>query len=137
METVWAFLADESNRETLGWIGGVVATVVSALWIAIKHFSGKKSQGNPAPNAGIPPAAAEQGLVSSGDLLVEGGVYIKSHSGPSKWAYALGAFGLIVLACAAVFSQGDGCVVNAAEVGGYVSGSQITVIGGSGGVQCD
>ncbi len=137
METIWAFLSDATNRDTLAWIGGGVATVASAIWIAVKHFADNKSQEKPPRNAGATSAAAGQGLASSGDMLVEGGVHIASHSGPSKWAYALGALGLVILGYAAVFSQGDTCVVNAAKVGGNVSGSKITVIGGSGDVACD
>lgn len=136
METIWAFLSDATNRETLAWIGGGAATVASAIWIAFKHFANDKNQDKPSRKSGATSAAAGQGLASSGDMLVEGGVHIESHSGPTKWAYALGALGLVILGYAAVFSQGDTCLVNALSVGGEVSGT-VTVVGGSGDVACD
>ena len=94
METIWAFLSDATNRDTLAWIGGGAATVASAIWIAFKYFANDKSQDKPPRKSGATSAAAGQGLASSGDMLVEGGVHVESHSGPTKWCARFGDPGL-------------------------------------------
>ena len=147
MEPLWEFLSDKSNRETLAWLGGGLVTVVSALWIAFTYFAdnkdkasgsdkSKKANDSKASQGSTVKQTVDQGIASSGDTLIEGGVNIHNTSSSApKWAYAMFGVGLILLGYAAFFMQGD-CVVNGAQVGGDVSGS-INVVGGSGDVECD
>ncbi|WP_419910398.1 hypothetical protein [Hoeflea sp.] len=136
MEAIWNFLSDQQNQATLAWLGGGVATAVSALWIAFKYFTANKTGSkSSAEKPGAKPTVG-QGVASSGDTLIEGGVHIQTHSAKApRWAYAVGIAGLLLLGYAAFFGEGD-CVVNSAKVGGNVSGT-VTVVGGSGDVECD
>ncbi len=128
MDVLWEFLSDKQNQETLAWLGGGVATAVSALWIAIKYFTAKpgksvKSTDNKDPQ-------------KTGDTLIEGDIHILNTSATApRWVYAMCVVGLLLLGYAAFFSGGD-CVVNGAKVGGDVSGT-ISITGGSGDVECD
>ena len=38
-DKAWTFLSDDKNRAVLGWIGGGIVVVISALWAAFVYFA--------------------------------------------------------------------------------------------------
>ncbi len=61
---VWNFLSNDKNRAVLGWIGGGVVVVISALWAAFVYFA-------PPSKSVSPPASVE---ASGGGVAVGGNV---------------------------------------------------------------
>ncbi len=108
MAGIWEFLSSEANREVLAWIGGGIATVVSAVWIASKGFFAK-----PKPS---------------------GEVRVVEVARVPKGAWALGLVGLALLGFA-ISKAGDTCVVNGNN-SGDITGSSVTVQGGDAEVDC-
>jgi hypothetical protein len=48
-EKAWTFLSNDKNRAVLGWIGGGIVVVISALWAAFVYFA-------PPSKPALPPA---------------------------------------------------------------------------------
>jgi hypothetical protein len=61
---VWHYLSDDKNRAVLGWIGGGIVVVISALWAAFVYFA-------PPPKPATPPSSIE---ASHGGVAVGGNV---------------------------------------------------------------
>ncbi|MEM1287362.1 MAG: tetratricopeptide repeat protein [Pseudomonadota bacterium] len=125
LETIWAFLSDPTNREVLAWIGGGLATVFSALWMAISKL--KKRDAEPAasksdekaaasaasPGAGISTSSqlstsSQGGIATGGDATISGPVNITNNTGIPAWVIALALIGLVALGYAAFFAGGQG-----------------------------
>ena len=56
-QTLWGWLTDANNRDTLGFIGAGVAVVVAGLWALYKHFSSR-------PPVQVPEPPPEPGAAS-------------------------------------------------------------------------
>lgn len=61
---VWDFLSNDKNRAVLGWIGGGIVVVISALWAAFVYFE-------PPSKSVIPPTSVE---ASRGGVAIGGSV---------------------------------------------------------------
>ena len=131
LDAVWTFLSNSENQDTLAWIGGGLATAVSALWIAVKHFGGQQKPANGASPKG---PSAVQGIAASGDVRVDGNINIAGPAPTPNWVYGLGILGLLLLGFA-IFSSGDTMTVTngSSYVGGSVKDSEIHINGNSSG----
>jgi len=61
---VWSFISKDANRKILGWIGGGIVVVISALWAAFVYFA-------PPSKPTAPPASVE---ASRGGVAIGGSV---------------------------------------------------------------
>lgn len=132
MDDWGAFLTDPEIRKSLSWLGGGLATVVTAVWAVIKYFYPKERN--------RPPAATSQNTDNSSKVSVEGGstaiggnLSINGptiHHWPSNFsmiALAITAVGIVAWVVAFTGSQikaNSGSVA----VGRDVKGSTITII---------
>jgi hypothetical protein len=61
MDTIWAFLQDETNRTVLAWIGGGVVVVVGGLWAAFKFLVAKEKPKHASPTVSVAPGGVGAG----------------------------------------------------------------------------
>jgi len=65
LSLVWKFLSKEKNRAILGWVGGGVAIVISALWIVFVYFMPPSKPHSP-PVASVEASCGS--VVTGGDV---------------------------------------------------------------------
>ena len=76
LASIWAYTQDPDHRELIGWIGGGVVVVATALWAVFKFFAAKeKPKPPPAPTV----SASNGGVAAGGDIR---GNTINTRGGP-------------------------------------------------------
>lgn len=63
METLWTFLSDPDNQQTLAWIGGGLAAVAVGIWAVVKVFLARRTTSAPPPSTSI---KADRGGIAAG-----------------------------------------------------------------------
>ena len=67
LETLWTFLSDPDNQQTLAWLGGGLAIVAAGFWAVIK-FNLSRSSASSKPSI-----SADRGSIAAGrDVKVIG-----------------------------------------------------------------
>ena len=123
MTDVWSFLADDSNRAVLAWLGGGLVIVAGGAWSVFKYFV-RVDRGRDAP-AHVDTVRAVRGSVAAGR-----DVTITTTHGPSRSSLiflALLIAGVIALA-AGLFGDRITATLGVAA-GGDVEGSTIIIDG--------
>ncbi|MEZ5906525.1 MAG: hypothetical protein R3C69_15995 [Geminicoccaceae bacterium] len=65
----WAFLSDQANQRTLGWIGGEPVVLAGGLWAVIKFFM-KPATSQKAPPERISVSADRGGVAGGRDVNI-------------------------------------------------------------------
>jgi tetratricopeptide (TPR) repeat protein len=68
VETIWTFLGDPNNQQTLAWLGGGLVAVASGLWAVIK-FLLPRSSGSTSPSQTI--SADRGGIAAGGNVAID------------------------------------------------------------------
>lgn len=67
LQTLWAFLSDPDNQQTLAWLGGGLVVFAVGLWAVIKFFFARS------PGSGTPSIKADRGAIAAGrDVKITG-----------------------------------------------------------------
>lgn len=82
LASIWAYIQDPDHRALLGWIGGGVVVVATALWAVLKFFAGK---GPPKPPSGPSVSASNGGVAAGRDIR---GNTINTRGGPKDRAHS-------------------------------------------------
>ncbi|MEP3049431.1 MAG: hypothetical protein ABJL55_16405 [Roseibium sp.] len=133
MAEFWAFLADESNQQTLTWLGGGLVVLGGALWTVVTFVWKPKKAGSGQSSGGAEVLADRGGLAAGGNISIDTSSKTTTGvSGPTVAAIVFAAFGAIFLAIA--FAGNTVTATNGGvAAGGDISGSTITIIGNDAG----
>ena len=70
METLWTFLSDPDNQQTLAWLGGGLVVAAGGLWAVVKVFLARRTTSAPSPSTTI---KADRGGIAAGrDVKITG-----------------------------------------------------------------
>jgi hypothetical protein len=126
LETLWAFLSNPDNQQTLAWLGGGLVVAAGGLWAAVKFFLPRSSGSNTPPSPTF--SADRGGIAAAGSVAID---RRKGLSGLQTILLVAVVAGALLLAAA--FAGTRSTVTNGVGVGGGIEGSTITIQGGSAG----
>lgn len=131
MEPWFEFLTDPEIQKSLSWLGGGFTAAGAAIWAVIKYLYPKGSEN---PSAAVPQnrdasssvSANRSGTAIGGNLTISGPTI---HQGPNRLSVVALGLAVLGIVTAALAFAGNRIEADnsSAAVGGYISGSTITI----------